>query len=462
MNNLRKYLIGLLALAAACNPFQVDELIDPNNPNVNSVASNASRRQIQFLVTGLESRHRGYVTNISQAWNTFGREVWYLNGSDPRFQTDWLGQAGRVPDAAYFGFGATGGGSYAVPYQAIKQAYVLMDAAQNTTFITEQEKKAVSGFAKTIMAYQFMIPANWLYQNGIRIDVKDPYNPGPFVSYNNALTFINQLLTEGYNDLVAAGTAQPFVLSTEWSGINASVGTFNSIDGLKKVNRAIAARLAVYREDWQGALDALDLSFMDLEGNLQTGPAHSYGGPPNIFNPLYYIPNANVNTIIVVHPSMIDDATPGDLRVQNKFFERTTPVTITTDAAPLVGTHQDKRWASNIAPIAFIRNEELILIKAEAHAQLDQTTLAVDAIDVIREAADIGVYTGGTTKAELIDEILYQRRYSLWAEPWGHRWIDARRYNKLNEIPTSYDLGTIFTQFPVPQAELNWDDYVGN
>lgn len=455
MNNLRKYFIGLLAIAAACNPFQVDELVDPNNPNVNSVATNATRRQIQFLVTGLESRHRGYVTNVSQAWNTFGREIWYLNASDPRFQTDWLGQAGRVPDAAYFGFGVTGGGSYAAPYQAIKQADVLINAALNTTFLNDQEKKAVSGFAKTIMAYQYMIPANWLYQNGIRIDVKDPFNPGPFVSYDQALTFINTLLTEGYADLNAAGTTLPFTLTSGWTG-------FNTIDGLKQVNRAIAARLAIYREDWQGALDALDDSFMDLDGNLQAGPAHTYGAPPDAFNPLFYVLDANINTIIVVHPSMIDDATPGDLRVENKFFERTTPVTITTDATPLVGTHQDKRWASNTAAIPFIRNEELILIKAEAHAQLNQPTLAVEAIDVIREAADIGPYGGGTTLEELVDEILYQRRYSLWAEPWGHRWIDARRYDKLDEIPTSYDLGTIFTQFPVPQAELNWDTYTGN
>jgi hypothetical protein len=455
MNKINKYFFGLLVIAAACNPFQVDELVDPNNPSVNSVANNASRRQIQFLVTGLESRHRGYVTNISQAWNTFGREVWYLNGSDPRFQTDWLGQAGRVPDAAYFGFGTTGGGSYALPYQAIKQADVLIDAAQNTIFLNDQEKRAVSGFAKTIQAYQFMIPANWLYQNGIRIDVKDPFNPGPFVTYDQALTFINTLLNEGYADLNAAGTTLPFTLTSGWGG-------FNTIDGLKQVNRAIAARLAVYREDWQGALDALDDSFMDLDGNLQAGPAHTYGAPPDAFNPLFYVLDANINTIIVVHPSMIDDATPGDLRVENKFFERTTPVTITTDATPLVGTHQDKRWASNTAAIPFIRNEELILIKAEAHAQLNQPTLAVEAIDIIRDAADIGLYGGGTTLEELVDEILYQRRYSLWAEPWGHRWIDARRYDKLNEIPTSYDLGTIFTQFPVPQAELNWDTYTGN
>ncbi|MFM7091534.1 MAG: RagB/SusD family nutrient uptake outer membrane protein, partial [Bacteroidota bacterium] len=108
-----------------------------------------------------------------------------------------------------------------------------------------------------------------------------------------------------------------------------------------------------------------------------------------------------------------------------------------------------------------IRNEELILLKAEAHANLGQTTEAVNAINIIRNAASIGNYTGATTRDALINEILYQRRYSLWAEPWGHRWIDARRYNKLNEIPTSYDKGTIFKQFPHPQAEVNWDIYVG-
>ena len=132
---------------------------------------------------------------------------------------------------------------------------------------------------------------------------------------------------------------------------------------------------------------------------------------------------------------------------------------VTTDATPLAGTHQDARWATNTTPIPFIRNEELILLKAEAHANLNQTADAVAAINVIRNAAGIGNYTGATTQQALINEILYQRRYSLWAEPWGHRWIDARRYNKLNEIPTSYDKGTIFKQFPHPQSEVNWDIY---
>ncbi|MBU6219158.1 MAG: RagB/SusD family nutrient uptake outer membrane protein [Bacteroidetes bacterium] len=454
-NILKAVLIPAVLGFTACNPLQLDEVLDPNNPSLASVETNATKEQVQFLLTGLEASHRNYVVNISQAWNTFGREIWYLNASDPRFQTDWLGQAGRVPDRAYFGFGTTGGGSWASPYQAIKQADVLISSSNGSTLLVDAEKKAVSGFAKMIQGYQFMIPANFVYENGIRIDVKDPLKPGKFVKYEEALNHIKSVLDQADQDFAAAGSgAFPLRLTPGFAA-------YNTIPNLRKVNKAILARLNAYRKDWQGILTALDGSFMEMGGNLNAGPSHPFLGPPDGFNPLFYLPNAAVNTIIVVHPSMIDDATPGDLRVSRKFFKRNTPVVVTTDATPLSALYQDARWTTNTAPIPFIRNEELILLKAEAHANLGQTTEAVNAINVIRNAAAIGNYTGATTKDALINEILYQRRYSLWAEPWGHRWIDARRYNKLNEIPTSYDKGTIFKQFPHPQAEVNWDIYVG-
>jgi len=454
-NILKTVLIPAVLGLTACNPLQLDEVLDPNNPSLASVETNATKEQVQFLLTGLEASHRNYVVNVSQAWNTFGREIWYLNASDPRFQTDWLGQAGRVPDRAYFGFGTTGGGSWAGPYQAIKQADVLISSANGSTLLVETEKKADSGFAKMIQGFQFMIPANFVYENGIRIDVKDPLKPGKFVKYEDALNHIKSVLDQADQDFAAAGSgAFPLKLTPGFAA-------YNTIPNLRKVNKAILARLNAYRKDWQGILTALDGSFMEMGGNLNAGPSHPFLGPPDGFNPLFYLPNAAVNTIIVVHPSMIDDATPGDSRVTRKFFKRNTPVVVTTDATPLSALYQDARWTTNTAPIPFIRNEELILLKAEAHANLGQATEAVNAINIIRNAASIGNYTGATTRDALINEILYQRRYSLWAEPWGHRWIDARRYNKLNEIPTSYDKGTIFKQFPHPQAEVNWDIYVG-
>jgi len=444
---------GMAALVTSCNPLNLDVIGDPNNPSVGSVSNNATRAQIQFLVTGLEGRHRAYVFTVTAAFGTFGREVWYLNASDPRFQTDWLGQNGRVPDASYFGFGSAGGAPYTGAYQAIKQALVLRDAALNTNSLSEQEKKAITGFAKTIAGFQFMLPANFMYDNGIRIDIENPLKPGDYVPYQAALTHIKGLLDDGLDDLNASGTTFPMILTPGWSG-------FNSIDALKRVNRAIAARLAVYRKDWQGALDATAASFMSLTGPLGAGPQHTYGAPPDIFNPLFFVRNANVSTMIVVHPSVLRDTTPGDLRVAAKFFARTAPITVSTDAGTLSGFYQDNRFPNNTSFVPFLKNEELILIKAEAHANLNQFTEARDAINIIRNAAAIGVYSGALTQPALINEMLYQRRYSLWAEPWGHRWIDVRRYDRLNDIDVSFDKGTRFRQFPRPQSDINWDLYI--
>jgi hypothetical protein len=446
-----KLVLGLMLLSA-CNPLSVDKVIDPNNPSEAGYTENATRQQVQFLITGLEEKHRNYVFTSTAALGSFGREVWYLNGSDPRFTTDWLGQALKEPNSSFFGFGNTGGTVYYNPYQAIRQAELVIKSVNSAPQVTDAEKSAVIGFARTIQGYQFMLPANLVYDNGIRIDVSDPMNPGPFVPYQEAMNHVKSLLDAGYAELNKSTGAFTFKLTAGFNG-------YNTIDGLKKVNRAIAARNAIYRKDWQGALDAVNASFMDLNGNLTAGPAHPYGAAPDAFNPLYYVPNANVNTMVVVHPKLITDALPGDKRVQEKFLQRTAPVVNSTTYAVLEGMYQDKRWPNNTTAIPFIKNEELILIKAEAHAQLNQPAESVAAINIIRTAAGLAPYAGATTTAALIDEILFQRRYSLWAEPWGHRWVDARRYDKLSEIDVSLDKGSVFKQFPHPQAELSWNEY---
>lgn len=441
------------AFLVGCNPLHIDKMTDPNNPSEESFTQNATREQVQFLVTGLEERHRSYLFNTTAALGSFGREVWYLNGSDPRFTTDWLGMALSEPNNSFYQFGNTGGATYFNPYQTIRQAELLMKSVSSAPLVTDVEKEAIKGFAKTIQGYQFMLPANMVYENGIRIDVSRPMDPGPFVSYQEALTHVKTLLDEGYAQLDKATGAFPMRLTSGFNG-------YNTIDGLKKVNRAIAARASVYRKDWQGAIDAVNASFINESGSMNAGPSHPYGAAPDIFNPLYYVPNANVNTIIAVHPSLITDATPGDKRVQEKFYTRTSPVVNSTTYGVLEGYYQDNRWTSNTASIPFIKNDELILIKAEAYAQLGQTANAVAAINVIRNAAGIGEYKGATTLTALINEILYQRRYSLWAEPWGHRWVDARRYDKLSEIDVSLDKGTVFKQLPYPLAEIGWENFV--
>jgi hypothetical protein len=447
---------GFCMTLTSCSFFELESPIDPNNPSLASVSNNATRNQIQNLVTGLENRHRNYVFTVATLYGSMGREIWYLNGSDPRWQTDWLGMNGRTANVNMFGYLNT----YIQPYQAILQGNVLLSAAANSSVLSDAEKNAVSGFTKTIQAYQYMILANGQYENGIRMDVSDPLNPGPFVSYPQALEAIKALLDSGFQELTAAGTGNfPLRLTSGFTGTG-----FGTNQALAQMNRALAARLAAYRKDWQGVITALSGSFYDPNGNIDRGPSHTWGAPPDAFNPLYFVPNAATNTMVVVHPSVLKDTLTGDNRVRNKFFQRSTAVLVTSDGTPLSGNFQDKRFPSNSSEIKFIRNEELMLLAAEAHAQLGNASQAVESIDKVRTLAGVGAYTGATTTDALINEILFQRRYSLWFEPWGHRWVDLRRYNRLNatEVDIASDRGSIFTQLARPQAEINWDLYVGN
>ncbi len=118
----------------------------------------------------------------------------------------------------------------------------------------------------------------------------------------------------------------------------------------------------------------------------------------------------------------------------------------------LSGDYDVYIYSSNTDPVCIIRNEELILLYAEAKAQTGDATEAINAINVIRTSAGLAAYSGGMSTDELIDEILYQRRYSLFAE--AHRWIDMRRYNKLGELPIDRPEDDVWKEFPLPADEI--------
>ena len=456
---IRMRYIIIICLFAGLVGCEVEEVTDPNNPSLASVRSGASKAELQGLVTGLETRQRIYFGNATEMFGVFGREVFAYFGSDPRFVRDWLGidrDGETYPD--FF----ASDGSYVNPYLAVKQANVLIEAASNTDAVTSAEQVGYLGFAKTIKAYQLMFPLQQQYENGIRLDVEDPLNPGPVVGYDEALQAIRGLLDEAAQDLASAGETFDFTLTSGFGGFSTPV-TF------LEVNRAIAARAALYAEDWPGALAALETSFMNLEvveaEALYVGPAHVYGNSPDEPNPLFYPLNAQTSTILIVHPSLIEDALPGDGRVANKFFLRDEPVTNASlrDAndVQIPGLYQDNRWVSNSDPIPFIRNEELILIYAEANARSGNAAEATSAINTIRNIWGLEDYSGGTGEEELTEEILFQRRYSLWAEA-GHRWIDLRRTGRLNENYIDLrDGGSIFTQVSRRTSEINWDQSNG-
>lgn len=428
LNILFMFAIGLFLVSC-----EIEPISNPNDPAQGDVTQDASISELNALTSGIEDLLRSEVGFYYDVVSIIGRDYWFFTGSDPRYTGEVLGkESSQLDNAGFYGTRP-----YAARYRTVKAVNLLTEALANTTApLTDAEKSGYLGFAKTMQAYELHLALNLQYQNGIRVDVADPNALGDFVSYDEALSFIANLLNEANTDLGAAGDAFRFTLTPAFEGFNtpASFATFN---------RGIAARIALYQGDMSAASGYLGDSFMDMSNPLSGGPSRYYANAAgDQANPLFRVPGNSDG--IIAHPSWVATVDPADARAA-KIQSREE---ISLDG--LTGDHDVVVFGSLDDYVPFMTNEELILISAEANVGSDNSA-AVAAIDAIRTANGLAAYGGGTSDAELMDEIAAQRQLSLYG--LGHRWVDMRRWNRLDEIPLDRDEDDVWVQFPRPVSE---------
>ena len=406
---------------------------DLNNATVQDFTANATEGELNNLVSGTESGLRTNLALYLDDCGIIGREFYHFSPSEPRYVSDLLGASGATLSNSNFYIT----NPWASRYQVVKNCNVLISSATNSKTITAAQRAGYIGFAQTIKAYQLLLCLNLTDSNGIRIDVADPTNLGPFVKYPDALTAIASLLDSAPTQLSTASVA--FTL--------AGFGNYSDAPGILKVNRALAARVAIYRSQWSQALADLQSSFFGLNNSLADGVFDVFGtGSGDQLN-TFYIPQNTTGEVRVAHPSYATDIAPGDDRIGKATVR-------TVGAASLDGLSSNRDvwvYTSSTAPIPIIRNEELILIYAEANIQNSDFPDAVTALNVIRTAHNLAPYSGAATRQALLTELLYERRYSLYAE--GHRWIDLRRYQLLSTLPVDRPGDEVWSEFPIPVSE---------
>jgi hypothetical protein len=422
----------ILVAAVAILPSCKKEIGSLNSPIIEDY-TNASKAQLNNLVSGTESGMRNNYAMYLDVVGLIGREMYRFSQADPRYLSDLLGGGSAVLNNNTFYLT----NPWASRYRVVKNCNVLIGAATSSQLLTDAERKGYLGFAKTIKAYQLLLNLNLTYTNGIRIQVEDPENLGPIVGYNESLTAIAALLDEAKSDF--NGASITFPLSSGFTG-------FKDAAGLLKFNRALAARVAVYRQQWAAALTALNESFLDLNGDLNNGVKHVFGtGSGDQLNAAFFAQNEN-GEVRLAHPSYATNIIAGDDRI-NKATLRNAPAS----SSGLSSNRDVWVYTSPTAPVPMIRNEELILIYAEAKIQTNVLGDAVTAINRIRSSHNLTPYAGAVTQNALIDEMLYHRRYSLFFE--GHRWVDMRRYNRLNQLPIDRVGDDVWDKFPLPLTE---------
>jgi hypothetical protein len=422
-------LFAVLALLPSCKK----EIGSLNGSTAEELLNNASKPQLNNVVTGTESGMRNAIDFYLDDVGMIGREMYRFAGSEPRYTTDLLG--GGTATLNNNTFYLTN--PWNARYRVVKNCNILIQAANNSNSITAEEKKGYLGFAKTIQAYQLLLNLNLTYTNGVRIDVEDPDKLGVVVGYPESLTAIATLLDEAKADLTGATIA--FTLSSGF-------GEFKTAAGLLQFNRALAARVAVYRQQWDSALTALNESFFDLNGPFNKGIFHVYSTGPNDQLNQAFFPQNNTGEVRLAHPGYVADIAPSDDRIAK--------ATLRTSAASLDNLTSNRDvwvYTSSTTPLPIIRNEELILIYAEAKIQKDAIPDAIVALNRIRTGHNLPVYAGAISQSALITEMLHQRRYSLFFE--GHRWVDMRRYARLNQLPLDRTGDDVWDKFPLPLTE---------
>ncbi len=457
-------LLASAALAGACN--DATGVPDLNNVSAETIAGGLTTASAQLLATGLMNQYRNSaIGNFVVFPETMARDALRIDKAETRYLTELIGAV--QPDNGAF----TGGGVFGAFFVGVRSANTLIDAAVAATDasgLTSSNRQALIGIGQTMKALNEWNVLQLRDSIGMPIDLDHDINaqPAPFLCKPLVLAYISSLLDSAATALGAGGATFPVTLP---SGYRAIAGT---PAGFLKFNRGIKAEVELYRglsrqagtgaTGFNAAVTALNASFMQSSDLSPSGLA--LGVYENYSTAAGETQNARVDAALHLNQAVADSVLPGDLR-GSKLVKAALPYTISTNGAT-ISTQYDFVLSlgsgSLTAPLPILKNEELLLLRAQAAIELGDLTTATTYINFVHtNSGGLPAYATFASAAAARTALLYEKRYSLLFEG-PQRLVDLRAYGLLNAAhfkagtSNSPFPGDIFTSaLPIPIAELN-------
>lgn len=276
-------------------------------------------------------------------------------------------------------------------------------------------RSGMTALARTLKAVAFGTLIESFEQIPIETTEADP----PFAPRDQVLARVLELLAAARADLAAQEPSAEFNTSLLAPGFD-----------LLNTTRAMQARFALAAGQYEQALAFANevpagatsvLTYTAIDPNPLRNVIHVLG---------YFDALAAFRT----------NAEAGDARV-NRFTTATlTPSFGGTTLADI------SVYPVEVSPIPVFTQDELTLIRAEAHARLGRLGEARDAVNAVRQAAGLPARGAAAlpTQEAVLDEIFRQRTYSLFLT--GLHWGDQRRFGRIADAKVEW--------LPYPQAEL--------
>lgn len=447
--------------SAACYDFKVT---DPNAPTTQSIYGNPTRANMAVAATGILDQSRQDIEAYVWRTGSMGREGANISGNNqPDYQEPYFGPLSNTQ---------FGGSLWATQYAVIRLANFYLDAVPNSPDMAAGEKASSLAFGETIKAVAFMYIISTRAQLGAPVDVdRDPAAaPAPFVGEDSVYRAIIDLLADARTKL-AGGAPFPFALPPGYSFANTPAS-------FAQYTQALAAKAYILRATdatgckgnkaacYTAAKALLDSLF--ASGFASTDPANFQNGvffdfsanPGDTQDGLSDPPNGVIYFALpeeITDAQLQPDSTTRDNRAVTKIIPKVGG-SQTAPGFPISGTLKFAMYLTGGAadpghPVPIIRDEELVLLRAEAELGLGQLANAQSDLNVTRQGSGLlGPLVGSLSADSLLTDLLYERRYSLMWEQ-GTRWNDARRYGRLASIPVDVPGGHVPAVMPVPNTE---------
>jgi starch-binding outer membrane protein, SusD/RagB family len=447
-------LAAAVALAAGCKDNPVANPID--NPVVGGQVS------LQQLVTGVLASDRNAMNGFSYAIEPgiWARDVYRIDASEPRFVQETLG---GNPDPGSF----SGSGAWAAYYTAIRAENSLLlglDQIASTpgTELTPDEVNATRGFVRTMKALDYWRIIEMHDSVGATIQTDDPAAVTDIRCKPAVLAYIASLLDSANADFAAAAPATVLPVTMP-SGFTDFGRDYSVVSNLIKFNRGLKGKVDFYRgldrTSPQPALFATAIAELtEALGNAAPGavpPADFTKGPYYVFVPggSENTPNTIADSKIGLNPLVGDSVQAGDTRA-SKIVPRD-PLAGFGISTDITFVKAEATTENEGAPLGILRDEELVLLRAQAEIEAGQFANAILDINDVRTNYGLTAIAP-VGKTALIDAVLYEKRYSLLFEG-AQRVDDLREYGRLSATFLRPETTTdpYNAALPIPRPELN-------
>lgn len=460
---MKKYTIALtagLALAVGC----IDNtIVTPENaPTVDALKGDLTDAGVKTLAFGVLAQDRAASTSFGYYLlpEIYARDAYRIDSNEPRFVTETLGGAA---DPGSF---AAGGGAFTSPFIAIRAATALLVALPKAvpSQVSDAQRNTTAGLIQTVKALDYYRVLETRDTLGVPLQVADAQAPAaPLSCKATVLTYIAGQLDSANASLISAGSGK--LGFTAPTGFSAYGRDYNKASNLILLNRGLRGKVELYRglqhtSPVAGAFsNAITFLTQALSGaapgavspaTFQTGAYVTFapGGTENAPNPL-------VDSKVGVNPKAVAALQPGDTRASKIIKRSTLAGSGLSTTFTFIGA-SPANSANQLLPTAILRDEEVVLLRAQAYFENNQFAQGTLDLNSVRTNYGLAPIAVPATLAAARDAVLYEKRYSLFFEG-PQRLVDLRAYGllKAGVMPAELPGDPFSTAEPIPKGEAD-------